>query len=165
MADDPKIPEPAPAPAPEPAPEPAPTPVPAPAPEPAPAPKPDPDPAPEPEPKLDNDALKKLLDEQQAQIDKQATDLATARAAARQTHLQHLGVKGKFHNIAPDADPFTDEGKAALEEWATDNPELCDAAATVATRVIDIDVDAFKKGLRSPHLVDVSQMHKRMSRG
>ena len=60
----------------------------------------------------------------QQQITQQAEQLNAMRAAARQQALSHLGVKEAYREFAPDVDVTTPEGKAQLERWVTDRPEI-----------------------------------------
>lgn len=54
--------------------------------------------------------------------------MKAAETAMRSEVLERLGVKDKFRAYAPAADPFTQQGKSALEKWAQANPELCHSA-------------------------------------
>jgi len=62
-------------------------------------------------------ATDKAAAETKAQLDKQ-TD------AMRATLLDKLGVLEKYKGFAPKVDPFSKDGRAKLEEWASDNQEL-----------------------------------------
>ena len=56
---------------------------------------------------------------------------ANGRAEAMARSLTALGVKPQYHEIAPaNIDPRTPEGKAALEKWAADRPEIRTASIT-----------------------------------
>ena len=67
----------------------------------------------------------------------------SALAESRARALATLGIRDKFHGYAPDADPRTADGRAALERWAQDNPELRKAAGSPA----DLPTDDLPKSL------------------
>jgi hypothetical protein len=104
-------------------------------------------PAPEPDPRIaENEArLAKMSD----QIEKQ-------RKAARDNALDALGVLAKYRGLAPDVDPFTDEGKASLEKFAAEHPEILSARPR---RVPEFDAAKWQKS-RSPHLVSVDKIRE-----
>jgi hypothetical protein len=134
---------PAPTPALEPASEPTPAPAPAPAPEPAPVPAPEPAPTPAPTPApaptSDRSDLADQLRELELRNDELARTLEaeTARLAqaAREQVAADLGVLPAYRKFVPsDIDARTAEGRAQLERWASEHPEL------VAPRVAPVEV-------------------------
>jgi len=46
------------------------------------------------------------------------------RTAALESALVHLGVKDKYREFAPKVDATTQQGKAKLEQWVSDRPEI-----------------------------------------
>lgn len=106
--------------------------------------------------------LEALIADLQGKQDGIESEMATNRTAMRNTILDGLGVIDKFKRFAPDADPFTDEGRAALEAWASENPELLSARPAP---VVDVDTDKVKSNMRSPHLVDFKTFARSMKRG
>lgn len=73
----------------------------------------------------DTSELEQKIAELEARAETQAAKIETARKDARRAYLERLNVKASYHGWAPDVDPFTDEGKAALAKWADDHPEVC----------------------------------------
>ena len=84
------------------------------------------------------------------------------KAAMRESVLSGLHVLDKYRSFAPDVDPFTEEGKQALETWAKENPELL---AKRPKQVVDVDTGKFKEKMRSPHLVDFKKFSASMKGG
>tara|TARA_R100000808_G_scaffold22990_1_gene50487 strand:+ start:598 stop:1128 length:531 start_codon:yes stop_codon:yes gene_type:complete len=106
------------------------------------------------------------LAELQAQIEalKSAQDASNLQlkkhtSAMRETLLAKLGVMEKFRGYAPDVDPFSDDGRSKLEAWARENTELLESRPSSAP---DVDVEALKSKIRSPHLVDLNSFVKSM---
>ena len=159
MPSEPEPPTPPQPPADPPTPEP---PIPAkPVPRPTPKPQPPADPpaappAPAPEPPKDSPATvdKSAFEALQAELEAErarnaelkaehetaVSDLATRvaqveaeRAEERRGRaLDELGVLDKYRAFAPKADPTTAAGKATLEQWAAEHPELCRKAEPTA---------------------------------
>ena len=88
-----------------------------------------------------------------------ASTLEKHEQAMRDTLLSKLGVLEKYRQFAPTVDPFSDEGRAALEQWAQNNVELLEARPSA---VPEVDLDQFKSKMRSPHLVDLASFNKSM---
>lgn len=89
--------------------------------------------------------------------DESASQLKRHEVAMRETLLAKLGVLEKYRSYAPPVDPFSDDGRAKLEAWATENAELLEQRPASAPSV---DMEALKKGIRSPHLVDLNSFAK-----
>lgn len=103
------------------------------------------------------EALKAQIDALKSAQEGSAEQLTRHAQAMRETLLGKLGVMDKFKGYAPDVDPFTDDGRAKLESWAAENPELLEARPASAPA---IDVEALKKSVKSPHLVDLNSYIK-----
>ena len=88
--------------------------------------------------------------------------VATHREAMKASVLDGLHVLPKYRDFAPDVDPFSEDGRKALETWAADNPELLNVRPSP---VVDVDTDKLKGKMRSPHLVDFGTFSKSMKRG
>jgi hypothetical protein len=80
----------------------------------------------------------------------------------RDSLLSGLNVLEKYRSYAPEVDPFTDEGKQALENWAKENPELL---ASRPQPVVNVDTSKFKEKMRSPHLVDFKKFSESLKGG
>ena len=73
------------------------------------------------EQKTDAEKLREQLDAMRGDLD--ATK-AGALAHARASTMEALGVLPQYREFAPEADPRTAEGKAALEKWAAERPAM-----------------------------------------
>ena len=71
--------------------------------------------------------------------------------AMRSALLDKLGIRAKFRAFAPKIDPFTETGRADLEAWAAENPELRDVRPVPAP---EFDFSSQVKSFNSPHLVN-----------
>ena len=96
------------------------------------------------------EALKSAQEESAQQLERHTT-------AMRETLLARLGVMEKYRSYAPPVDPFSDDGRAKLETWAKENAELLEQRPASAPSV---DIEAIKKNIRSPHLVDLNSFAK-----
>ena len=94
--------------------------------------------------------------ENEAKLAKMGEQLEKQRKAARDNALDSLGVLPKYRALAPDVDPFTDDGKAALERFAADHPEILRARPN---RVPEFDAAKWSKA-QSPHLVSVDKIRE-----
>ena len=82
---------------------------------------------------------------------KPATEKKSAAMADLEQKIADLeGLADKFRQYAPKVDPFSDKGRADLEQWAADNPELRDARPVPTP---EFDVSAQVKSFASPHLI------------
>ena len=106
--------------------------------------------------------LEALIADLQGKSSNIESEMANNRQAMRNSVLDGLGVLGKYRQYAPEVDPFTDDGRAALEAWATENPELLSARPTP---VVEVDTEKVKSNMRSPHLVDFKTFSKSMKGG
>lgn len=100
------------------------------------------DPPAEPEPAPDVDAMA-------ARIAALETDAKRVRKASLENALAHLGVKQIYRADAPKVDVNTPDGKAKLERWVSERPEIVEANADgkVADHVEDeIAARAGKEG-------------------
>lgn len=93
------------------------------------------EPQPEPQSAESDDlaALRKEIEAQRARIDqyetgqaKHAEQLGQQRETMRSALMDKLGVRQNYRGFCPEADPFTEEGRSAIESFFSDRPELCD---------------------------------------
>ena len=96
------------------------------------------------------EALEAQLEELRSSQEKSQKRMSKHEDAMREALLDRLGIRPKFRSYAPKVDPFTDKGKAALELWASESPELRDARPVPSP---DFDVTKEVKSFSSPHLV------------
>jgi hypothetical protein len=95
-------------------------------------------------------ALKAQLAALESKAETSSDRMTQHEDAMRSALLDRLGIRDKFRQYAPKVDPFSDKGRADLEEWAADNPELRDARPVP---VPEFDVSAQVKSFASPHLI------------
>ena len=106
-------------------------------------------------PKADDKAeaiteLEAQLEELKSSQEKSVKRMSKHEDSMREALLDKLGVQAKFRQYAPKVDPFSEKGRAELESWATENPELRDARPVPTP---DFDVSSQVKSFKSPHLV------------
>ena len=94
--------------------------------------------------------LESELEALKANQEKSAKKLSKHEDAMRSALLDKLGIRAKFRDYAPKVDPFSDKGKADLEAWAAENPELRESRPVPTP---EFDVSAQVKSFSSPHLV------------
>tara|TARA_R110001583_G_scaffold13041_5_gene56953 strand:- start:917 stop:1444 length:528 start_codon:yes stop_codon:yes gene_type:complete len=111
------------------------------------------------EPTHDISALEAQIQALQDAQKLSADALQKHETAMRETLLSKLGVIDKYRQYAPQVDPFSDDGRADLEKWAQENTELLESRPNA---VPEVDMEGFKKRLRSPHLVDLATFNKSM---
>jgi len=92
-------------------------------------------PAPDPKvaPSDDIKALRQEIEAQRARIDqyesghaKHTEQLDQQRESMKAALMDKLGVRSNYRGFCPDADPFTEDGRAAIETFFSDRAELCD---------------------------------------
>jgi len=98
----------------------------------------------------------------QSNIESNKSQIEINKSAMRDSLLSGLNVLEKYRSYAPEVDPFTDEGKQALENWAKENPELL---ASRPQPVVNVDTSKFKEKMRSPHLVDFKKFSESLKGG
>lgn len=116
--------------------------------------------APEPEPKKKRtkssekaDAMIDLeaqLEELKTSHEKSAKRMSKHDDAMREALLDKLGIRSKFRQYAPKVDPFSEKGRADLDAWAGENPELRESRPVPTPQ---FDVGAQVESFASPHLV------------
>ena len=95
-------------------------------------------------------ALKAQLAALESKAETSSDRMTQHEDAMRSALLDRLGIRDKFRQYAPKVDPFSDKGRADLEQWAADNPELRDARPVPTP---EFDVSAQVKSFASPHLI------------
>jgi len=94
--------------------------------------------------------LEQKIADLEGRAEKSSKRMSKHEDAMRSALLDKLGIRDKFRQYAPKVDPFSDKGRADLEQWAADNPELRDARPVPTP---EFDVSAQVKSFASPHLI------------
>ena len=94
--------------------------------------------------------LESQLDELKSTQEKSAKRMSKHEDSMREALLDKLGIRTKFRQYAPKVDPFSEKGRADLEAWAGENPELRDSRPVPTP---EFDVSDQVKSFSSPHLV------------
>ena len=96
---------------------------------------PEPPPPPETKPPASDDikSLRQEIEAQRGRIDqyesghqKHTEQLDQQRETMRSALMDKLGVRSNYRGFCPDADPFTEDGRATIETFFSDRAELCD---------------------------------------
>ncbi len=105
--------------------------------EPVPAPEPISEPATEPTPLAPVGPSADEVAALRAELAANRDAIESAKADARSSLADRLGVLPNFREYLPDADPFTVEGKAALQAWADAHPEALRSVQRVERPSVD----------------------------